>query len=103
MAKVRFTRRCFEEDLQSLPRWAQAEALRLARETEKNPEIGTRLAPPLDAFRRLWIRSDYRMLYTYDFQSDTWWIVLIAERRPGRPGDVYELLKKLAEKETPLK
>lgn len=101
MARVRFTRRCFEEDLRALPAWAQREALQVARKIEQDPEIGRPLAAPFERFRRVWIRSEYRLIYTYDPDSETWWIYLIGKRRPGRPKDVYELLKGLVEEEPP--
>ncbi len=103
MGRVRFTRRCFEEDLRSLPAWARREAIRLAKRIERDPDVGKPLAPPLDRFRRLWLRSEYRMVYTYDRESDTWWIYLIARRKPGRRDDVYEILRRLVEQEDPLR
>lgn len=95
MARVRFTRRCFEEDLQQVPRHVAAEALDAAEALEKNPEIGGQLYPPFEAFRRLRIGRDYRLIYTHDLPSDTWWIVLLWQRKPGKPTDVYKILGKL--------
>lgn len=97
MGKVRFTQRCFQEDLQKLPRWAQREAIRIAEAIGVDPTLGTQLDAPLSEFRRVWLRSEYRLLYVYDFPTDTYWIVLIGERRPGKPRDVYEVLRRLVE------
>lgn len=97
MANVRFTRRCFEEDLARLPRRITSEALDAADALEKNPELGDQLDPPLDRFRRLRLAGRYRLVYTYDSDSDTWWICLVWERKPGKPEDVYQILKRLTE------
>jgi len=94
---VRFTRRCFTEDLGELPRRIASQALDAAEVLEKNPELGEELVPPLDRFRRLRLGGRYRLIYTYDSDTDTWWICLIWERKPGKPEDVYEILKRLVE------
>lgn len=97
MPRVRFTRRCFEEDLQRLPRWAQKEALAAVRAIEANPETGAPLHPPLDQFRQIRIGHQFRLVYTYAFDSDIWWIYLIGERKPGKERDVYKILEQLIE------
>ncbi|MGH2452189.1 MAG: type II toxin-antitoxin system RelE family toxin [bacterium] len=93
MADVRFTRRCFNEDLQRLPKWAQKEAIAAAESIATNPEMGLPLEPPLDRFRRIRLRNVYRLVYGYDSESDTWWIYLIGKRQPGKERDVYQMLK----------
>jgi len=60
-------------------------------------ELGDQLDPSLDRFRRLRLAGRYRLVYTYDSDTDTWWICLIWEHKPGKPEDVYEILKRLAE------
>ncbi len=102
MASARFTQRCWEEDLQRLPRWVQKAAIALARQIPHNPGFGDRLAPPLDEFFRVRIRG-YRMVYTYQFETDTWWILLIDERRPGKRRDVYAVLERLVKEGLALK
>lgn len=95
MANVRFTRRCFSEELQRLPKWAQKEAIAAAESIAVSPEIGLQLEPPLDRFRRIPLRNVYRLVYGYDSESETWWIYLIGKRRPGTERDVYEMLRGL--------
>jgi mRNA-degrading endonuclease RelE of RelBE toxin-antitoxin system len=103
VARVRFTRRCFEEDLQALPARAQREALALARAIERAPNLGRPLRAPLERFRTLRLRSGHRLVYTHDPDTDTWWIYLIGRRTPGRRRDVYEALKQMAGKGEPLR
>jgi hypothetical protein len=96
MSKCFFTRRCLLEDLSHLPKWVKVEAVNIARTIEKNPEIGPPLDPPLDSIRSVAFR-EYRLLYTYDFARDTWWVILVGERHPGKLSDVYEKLAQLLE------
>jgi mRNA-degrading endonuclease RelE of RelBE toxin-antitoxin system len=95
VAQVRFTRRCFREDLRRLPKWAQKEALAAAQSIATRTEIGLQLEPPLDRFHRISLRNVHRLVYGYDSDSDTSWIYLIGKRRPGKERDVYEMLKGL--------
>lgn len=74
-----------------------SQALDAAEALQKNPELGAQLDPPLDRFWRLWLGGKYRLIYTHDSEATTWWICLIWERKPGKPEDVYEILKRLAE------
>lgn len=96
MVTVRFTRRCFREDLKRLTRRAAAEALDAADALKKNPGLGDRLDPPLDRYWRLRIAGRYRLIYTHEPPDDTWWIVLVWERKPGKTDDVYQILRFLA-------
>ena len=72
MANVRFTRRCFAEDLGRLPRRITSEALDAADALQKNPGLGDQFAPPLDRFWRLRLAGKYHLIYTYDSDTDTW-------------------------------
>lgn len=97
MARVRFTRRCLEEDLQRLPKRVVKDALEAARAIERNPELGQTLAPPLDTFRRVRMTGNYRLVYTCETETETWWICMVWARKPGRAGDVYRVLTRLAD------
>lgn len=96
MARARIWRPCFDA-LQRLPRWVQKEAITLCRTIPSNPDLGLPLEPPLQDFFSVHIRTDYRLLYTYHFESDTWWVVWAGKRKPGKKTDVYDVFKRIVE------
>lgn len=90
------TFRCKEQDFLTLPRKLQVDLVSKLDMLARNPQIGKPLWKDLRRYRAIRM-GRYRIIYRYDQETDTAWVVALGIRREGSRDDVYEKASRLAQ------
>ncbi len=96
MTQVHMTFRCKEQDFLTLPRKLQVDLVSKLDMLARNPQIGKPLWKDLRRYRAIRM-GRYRIIYRYDQETDTAWVVALGIRREGSRDDVYEKASRLAQ------